>query len=167
MKPDMIVDGEAMAFDLEADVARLRAKWFGVDAAPLRRLDADEEAVAAKWLGRSEADRLARTAHGRAYRPAVVTGHYGYICELREDWRTPPKAGYWYVEVFRGAEKQTVFEGDRASCTQAISRLTRMGIEVTRVGSERSPEELTPPSTPKQARSKRFAIMELLKGFRV
>lgn len=155
-----------MTDDLEADVARLKAKWFGANAAQLRRLDADEEAVAAKWLGRSEADRLARTAHGRAYRPAVVTGHYGYIPEVREDWRTHPKAGYWYVEVFRGAEKQTVFEGDRAGCTQTISRLTRMGILLTRVGAERSQEEITPPARAKPERSKRFAMMEQLKGFK-
>lgn len=160
-----------MTDDLEADVARLRAKWFGPGSTPTRVLDPEEEAVAARWLGKTEASRLARTTGERRYRPPVVIGHYGYIPRVREayydNFTSALAVGdYWYVEVFRGAEKETVFKGERDSCLQAVARLQRMGISVTRVGSERSPEEMAPSPRSKPARSRRFEVMEQLSRFR-
>lgn len=153
--------------DLEADVARLREKWFGADAKPIKALDAEEQAVAAKWLGKTEARKLSETRNGKRYRPPVVLGHYGYIPLARSEWWSSGIVGdYWYLEVFRGGEKETVYEGERMGCLKAVARLQRMGISVTRVGQERSPEELAPPVRAKPERSKRFAAMEHLKGFR-
>lgn len=155
--------------DLDQDVARLKAKWFGEGAALPRALDAEEESIAAKWLGRTEARKLATTGNGKRYRPPVVLAHYGYIPAMREarDAHFSMLLGdYWYLEVFTGSQKETVFQGEKMGCLKAVSRLQRMGISVTRVGSERAPEELAPRRSVRPARSKKFAIMDELKGYR-
>lgn len=159
--------------DLESDVARLRAKWFGKGSTPPKALDAEEEAVAAKWLGRSEAARLARTRSGerfRPQRPAVVVAHYGYIPPAESPLSAVPLGDYWYLEVFKLGKKYTLYKGGRAGCLDAVSRLQRMRINVTRVGSERAPEELSPPAAALPSRqrrpSQRKAILEQLKGWR-
>lgn len=158
--------------DLEKDVAQLRAKWFGADAAPRRALDAEEEAVAARWLGKHEAARLATTRSGERfrYRPTVVIAHYGYIPFSEGTHALHPLGDYFYLEVFKLGRKHTLFQGDRASCLKAVERLRSMGISVSRVGSERSPEEISPlgSATPSrhQRPSQRKVILDQLKGWR-
>lgn len=156
-----------MMDDLDQDVARLKAKWFGAGVTPPRALDAEEEAIAARWLnlGSKEARKLATTTGGRQYRAPIVLAHWGYIPAVREDWRTLGKPGYFYVETFRGSEKATLFEGDKIGCMKAVDRLQKMRVSVTRVGQERSPEEIHGYAKPKPARSKRFAIMDQLREF--
>lgn len=159
-----------MMDDLEQDVARLKEKWFGAGTTPPRALDLEEEAIAAKWLGKTEAQKLASTRGGKKYRPPVVLAHWGYIPSSRESRYDPATGGfvqgdYWYCETFRGTEKETLFAGDKIGCLKAVDRLQKMGISVTRVGQERAPEEIHGHPKIKPGRSKRFAIMNQLKEF--
>lgn len=153
--------------DLETDVARLRDKWFGKGATPVKALDADEEAVAAKWMGKEAAHKLANTRAGERYRPPVVTARYGYIPEADAGpWSAKALGDYWYVEVTRDGRKHTLFEGDRTGCLQALAKLQRMRVPVTRIGSERSPDELSPPARSKPQPSARHDILKRLGSFR-
>lgn len=148
--------------DLDKDVASLKAKWFGDGYTPPAALDSQEEAIAAKWLGKTEARKLASTSNGKRYRPPVVLAHWGYIPEAREDrysatlFSLVPLGGYFYCEVFSNGSRETIFEGDKMGCLRAVSRLQKMGISVTRVGSEKSPEEIYGHQKPKPTKSKRF-----------
>lgn len=157
-----------MMDDLDEDVARLKAKWLAAGVTPPRALDAEEEAIAARWLslGPTEARKLATTTGDRRYRPPVVLAHWGYIPTVRDDWRTVAKPGYFYVETFRGSEKATLFEGDKIGCMKVVDRLQRMRVSVTRVGQERSAEELHGYAKAPPVRSARFAILDQLKDFR-
>lgn len=151
-----------MEDDLEADVARLRAKWFGPGASLPKALDAEELAVATKWMGRHAANKLANTRNGQRYRPPVVTVRWGYIPAADDGWL----GGYFYIEVTRDGRKHNLFKGDRMACLQVVARLERMNVQVTRIGSERSPEELAPLARSKPQPSARHDILKRLGSFR-
>jgi hypothetical protein len=152
--------------DLEADVARLRDKWFGTGVSPVKTFEAEDNAVAGKWIGKAAAHKLANSRDGERYRPPDVTARYGYIPEADGGTRSPrPLGNYWYVEVTRDGRNHTVFEGDRTGCLQALSMLERMRVPVMRIGSERSPDEMSPPARSKPHPSARHDILKRLGSF--
>lgn len=145
---------------------RMRAKLFSADFSgnDPSKLSETELKIAAKLMGKSNAQRLAHSDRPFRYRTPVVTAEY---------YHTPDgeyHRGGWCLDMIEdGVRRKVIERGSWQSVSDKIRELDAKNIPVKKFETERMAVEAerrkTCASSPKEGR--RSAIMKIVKEFRL
>lgn len=145
---------------------RMREKWFSAEfrGTGVPKLNDDEQKVAAKLLGKENANRLANSSRPFRYRPKLVLAEY---------YEVPPDGlmnGGWRIDVIEGGERQDHRHGmSEQQCMRELRELSDKGALVKKIETEwmkiRTDERR---QTRQEARNgKKSAILNRLGDFRL
>lgn len=165
-----------MSDDLDEMERKLRELWSVT--LPKSALADEDRAVAVKLLGADGARRLAATKRGERYRyrpQAIQKIEYHFV--PAGDGKPAYEMG-WTIEATQNHVRRTLGRLlPHERCGFIVRELTKRGYRVDLVVTEPmkragvlclplTSRQHRPPSKPQQDRSKRFAIMDNLRGFR-
>lgn len=145
---------------------RMRAKLFSADFCgnDPSKLSETELKIAAKLMGKSNAQRLAHSDRPFRYRAPVITAEY---------YHTPDgefHCGGWCLDMIEdGLRRKVIQRGSWQSVSLKIRELDQKGIPVRRFETERMAVEAQRHKTNANSRKegRRDAIMNQLKEFRL
>ncbi len=140
---------------------RMREKWFGSErAAPFKPvLSAEDQKIASKLMGKSNAQRLAKSERPFRYKPVVV------VAEFYER----PETG-WRIDVIEDGERRSHRSGmTEGECLRELRQLESKGATVRRFETEwmKTVADSRRAGLLEKAPAKKAAIMNELKGFRL
>lgn len=157
--------------DVDRVVERLRELW-GVDSFR-PSLTPEDQKVARKLLGQTGAERHARLRTGQRFkfRPSARRIEF-YAFPPPTDVASP--GIYWRLELVEDGRRHCLRDYlDDESCMRLVAKIKALGMPITELRTEwmrqhglsLSPAS-RPLSKPRQERSKRFAMIEQLRGFK-
>lgn len=138
--------------DLAALEEKLREKWG--DFSP-KALDPDDEAIAARLLGKSEAKRLANTPSGARfkYRRPKVRAEYFWVPAYEHPRLPITESGFWAVDVLEDGRRRRFYEGTWELCRFIVKAMEERKIPIRFAGGPvplPNPAPLTDPQSPRR-----------------
>ncbi|MBV2144421.1 hypothetical protein KUG47_13045 [Falsochrobactrum sp. TDYN1] len=149
----------------------MRAKLFSGGPKIKKQLSDEDQKIAEKLMGRTNARKLANPNLDRPfrYRPLVVMAEYYEVPPINGRYG-PDLEGGWNVDLIEdGVKKTLVDRGDWEECRDKIRQLSAKGIPVKKFETDRMRENAAKSKADRLARkqSRKTLTINHLKGFRL